>query len=60
MNYNKAEKCPYSLTILRRGGVSEDSLKEALLKLGVKDKAEVVSLQHKHHKEESENLEGPG
>jgi transposase len=46
--------------ILRRGGVSEQSLQQSIGKCQLTEKVELKSLQHKHFKKESEALEAPG
>ncbi len=50
----------YNLLVLRRGGVSEQSLQGALKELGLESQATLSAVAHKHHKEEHENLEAPG
>ena len=50
----------YSLLVLRRGGVSEQSLQQSLKELGMESKCVLSAVAHKHHKEETENLEAPG
>ena len=48
------------LLIIRRGGVSEQSLAETLRVLGIEDKTQLSAVEHKHFKQEQEKLEGPG
>lgn len=50
----------YNLLILRRGGVSEQSLHQTLTELGLTEKVLLSAVAHKHHKPEEENLEAPG
>lgn len=50
----------YKLLILRRGGVSEQSLQQAIVELGMEDQVSLSAVAHKHHKAEEEQLEAPG
>ena len=50
----------YQLLVLRRGGVSEQSLQQSLKELGLESICVLSAIAHKHHKEETENLEAPG
>jgi hypothetical protein len=48
------------LLVIRRGGVSEESLKGAIQKLGLMDNVGLNAVAQKHSKSEDEKLEGPG
>lgn len=50
----------YQLTIIRKGGVSIESLKKVVGDLGLSDACNISQLATKHSKEETENLEAPG
>ena len=51
---------PYSLLVLRRGGVSEENLAKTLNELDLDSSVSLQAVQHKHFKKETENLEAPG
>jgi len=50
----------YNLMVLRKGGVSLDSLRSSISDLGLTERTVVEQLERNHSKPESENLEAPG
>jgi len=54
------EETEFELVIIRKGGVSLDSLKHVIAEVGLETSVAITQLGSKHSKKESEKLEAPG
>ena len=50
----------FKILIIRKGGVSMQSLQQVIADLGLADRTEIEQLVREHSKPETENLEAPG